>query len=166
MKNLVLGLGIIIVFALVLWQGIETFYPSPKYDDFCGKVHINRPLAIDKEFNQTDCISQGGIWKNNYCDFYSECQTKYENARQQHSKVVFIISIVTGILTLLIGYTILSIEPVGSALIGSSVWAIFYGTLINWRNFTNIWRFILLLIAFVLIIWVAIRLNTKKKKPF
>ena len=90
------------------------------------------------------------------------CQKELEKALDKHSWGVFIISIVVGVIALFVGFSILSIEPVGSALIGSGIWAIFWGSLINWRNFGTVWRFILLFIALVALIYITIRLNKAK----
>ena len=35
-RNLVLGVGIFVVYLLVLNYGIEAFYPSPQYENYCG----------------------------------------------------------------------------------------------------------------------------------
>jgi hypothetical protein len=181
-KNLVLGIGIVVVYALVLWQGIEAFYPSPQYNDFCGTypeapikqyaVEISNctfPRQLQEYSDQ--CSREEGFAVYNYdengcvssfkeCDF---CNKQFTEAQNSHSKNVFWVSVIVGIITLLVGYLILNIEPVGSSLIGSSIWAIFYGTVVNWRNFTTILRFLLLLIVLILLIWIAIKLNTQKK---
>ena len=90
----------------------------------------------------------------------------YDMARDRYSKNVFIISLVAGVITFIVGFFVLSIEPVGSALIGSGIWAIFYGTVWNWRNFGNVWRFLLLLVVLIVLIWLAVRLNRKRKGGF
>ena len=145
-KNLILGIGIVIVFGLALWQGIEAFKPSPQWDDFC-KAAPAYPIEVGKgpDMNSASCIEQGGKWTNNYCDFYSECQKQFDDAQKTQSKFIFLVSLIVGILALIIGYSILSIEPVGSALLGSGIWSIFWGSVVNWRNFSDIWRFLLLL---------------------
>lgn len=183
-KNFVLGIGIVIVFALALWQGIEAFYPSPKFDDFCSANRFEYPKAITSETQCTSsqqiqtqeqqCYQNKGQPVYEYdergcavsvkeCDY---CNKEYESARDAHSKIVFVISIVVAFIAIILGYAILSSEPVGSALLGSGIWAIFYGTLINWRNFTEIWRFLILFLALVLLILIAYRINTQKKKTF
>jgi len=56
LKNIVLGLGIVIVYALVLWQGTQAFYPPPEWDDFCDfnpRVPLKRfDDRVDCSFNQ------------------------------------------------------------------------------------------------------------------
>jgi hypothetical protein len=182
-KNIVLGIGIVVVYALVLWQGIEAFYPSPQYDQYC--TSLNYPVSFPyKEGYQADCTvskeladeqnqcyseqgnpipeydSNGCVIGVKECDF---CNKNFNDAQLAHSKRVFYISVVIAIFTIIIGFSILSIEPVGSALIGSSIWALFYGSVVNWRNFSSIWRFLVLFIALALLIYFAIRFNKRKK---
>lgn len=171
-KNLVLGLGIVILFTLVLWQGVEAFYPSPNYSDFCPEVRTAE--YVD---NSVRCAELGGKWNSDlyakpvdpdssireagYCDLDYYCREEYDSARDSHSQKVFFISIVVAIFAFAVGYFVLSVEPVGSALIGSGFWSVFWGSVINWSNFSNIWRFLLLLIALVFVVWLALRLNNK-----
>jgi hypothetical protein len=165
-KNFVLGIGIVIVFALVLWQGVETFYPFPEYTDFCPQYKVQEYVN-----NSIRCEELGGKWDFNaglvkegiegYCDLEYQCRLDFEDAKKSHSKYVFIISIIVAVITFLTGYFVLVPEPVGSALIGSSIWAIFWGSVINWMNFGEYWRFILLFLALIFLIWFTIRLNKK-----
>jgi hypothetical protein len=172
LKNIILGIGIIIVFGLLLWQGIETFHPSPQYEDYCG-------LRLDKRIpmiNQETCEELGGRWNSHdyplpetnitgYCDEDFTCRQQFEDAQKLHSQVAFYVSLIAGLIVLILGITILHMEPVGSALIGSGIWALFWGSAINWRNFTSGIRFTLLLVAFIFIIYVTLRLNGVVKWP-
>ena len=186
-KNFILGLGILIVFGLVLWQGIEAFYPTPEYNDFCtansfgtypvkadgtlsGTCNFSRAL----QGQQDQCYAQEGQPIFEYDDQgcavslkeCNYCNKQYEEALDAHAKIAFIISIIIAVIIFVIGYFLLSTEPVGSALIASGIWSIFWGSAINWRNFSSIWRFLLLLIALIGLIWFTLRLNRKQKKPW
>src|SRR3989344_1718762 len=155
-KNLILGIGIFIVYLLVLNYGIEAFYPSPQYDNFCSsrQYYYPEPYAVKPISNgvnctisptlqeQDICVQQGGnLIAGSYdaggcplaftCDF---CNKEFTEAQKQHSQIVFIISLIAGIITLLIGFSILSTEPVGSALMASGVGALVYGSIKNWEN--------------------------------
>jgi len=152
-KNFVLGLGILVVFALVLWQGIEAFYPSPQWDDYCDERA--QKVVPDRQGDVVDeqtCIDNGGTWRNGYCDYYYECQQEYNNVKDSYSQKVFFISLIVAVVAFILGYTLLQTEPVGSALMASGVWSIFYGTVINWRNFTDYWRFGILVLVLILLI--------------
>jgi hypothetical protein len=187
MKNFILGLGIVIVFGLVLWQGIEAFIPSPEYDEYCSLGRFEGPYFPSKpgiegetacsfsrelQEEQNKCYALDGQpvfeYDDNGCVIAIKecdlCNKEYNEAVDAHSKVVFIISLIVGIIVLFVGYGYLSVEPVGSALIGSGIWAIFWGSVVNWRNFSSVWRFLLLLLALVIIIGITLRLNNPKKK--
>lgn len=182
-KNLVLGIGIFVVYLLVLNYGIQAFYPQPQYDDFCGgKFPYYDGMYYEPNSNvtctrtptpqeQNACIEQEGMlvpdsFDSNGCTLTFKCDlcnVEYNDASKDYSQRVFIISIIFGILTLLVGYAILTIEPVGSALMASGVGALVYGSMNNWQNLSTIWRFLLLLAALILLVWIAIRLNTPSK---
>ena len=68
-KNLVLGIGIIVVFALALWQGVEAFYPSPQYEKFCNTIPTPAPLiktgavcnsSLNLQNQESRCYQQRG----------------------------------------------------------------------------------------------------------
>lgn len=167
-KSFIIGLGIFILFALVLWQGIQVFYPYSEYTQFCREIKSQELINSSEQ-----CVAVGGQW-NPYNDPYSEvkpigycdqdftCRKSFEEAEKNHSEYVFLISILVGILCLIIGFLIINIEPVGSSLLASGIWAIFYGTVVNWRNFTELWRFLLLVFALGLLIFFGVKLSSKK----
>lgn len=184
-KNLVLGVGIFIVYLLVLNYGIEAFYPSPQYEDYCSNGRYGEPWPalqkIDENLTcsrlptpqeQTLCIDQGGslvpdTFDEKGCTLTYRCDTcnqEYNDDLRAHSQTVFIIAIIAGIITLLIGYMILTMEPVGSALMAAGIGALVYGSMRNWQNLSNVWRFLMLLVALVLLIWIAIRINRNAGK--
>ena len=178
-KNFVLGFGIVILFMLVLWQGFEAFYPSPEWGDYCDEG-IRRPVPrnldsvceFPEEVNvkQASCGKADGYFIYEYdskgcvvdgvCD---DCQIEYNDAQEARSQVVFLISLVIGIAALVVGFFFLSLEPVGSALMVSGLWAFFWGTAINFRNFSNITRFLLLLAVLVVLVVFTWKINSARK---
>lgn len=177
-KNFILGVGIFIVYALVLFQGLETFYPTPEWDDFCSNhagpitgarepascpitptdLQTKAEACWDSkgqfiyEYDSNSCVIGG------YCD---GCSIDYESALDVHSNRIFIISIIVGIIVFVAGFFLLSTEPVGSALMSGGIWSVFYGVVKNWRNFSNSWRFLLLFVLLIVLIWLALRFNKK-----
>jgi hypothetical protein len=180
-KNLVLGIGIFIVFMFLLHNGIRAFYKAPIYDDFCKSGDL-MPYYPDKAIpaiagnctytlqirNQEQiCYNNQGQPIYNYDDYgctisvkeCNYCNKYYTDAMDNYNRGVFVIALIIGIIVLLIGYLILSVEPVGSSLMASGIGAIIYGTMSNWENLGNLGRFLLLLLALFLLIWIALRLN-------
>lgn len=174
-KNFILGLGIFIVFALSLHQGIQTFYPTPEYNDFCdfraGPI-VTKPTEctnnLELQTLQQQCweskgefvyeYDSNGCAISGYCD---GCSIDYNEALDEHSQRVFIISVVISILVFVAGFVLLKTEPVGSALMASGIWSVFYGVVQNWRNFSDSWRFLILFVLFLVLIWIALRFNKK-----
>lgn len=186
-KNLVLGIGIFIVYLLVLNYGIEAFYPAPDYGAYCTNSNYYYPgqyptkpfpdstvnCTISPTPQQQDmCMREGGnLVADSYdtngcpatfaCDF---CNRDFNEAQKEYSQRVFFISLIVGILTLLAGYAILTLEPVGSSLMASGIGALVYGSMRNWQNLSTIWRFVLLLASLFLLIWIAWRINKRHGK--
>lgn len=181
-KKLVLGIGIFIVYLLMLNYGIEAFYSSPKYEDFCGSFYEYAYPSKDRVgdnsciFNKTlseqinICNFNGGFVVYEYdetgcplsikeCNF---CNKEFNESQKEYFKMVFVISIIVGIITLFFGF-FYSVEPVSSSFMASGIGAIFYGSSRNWENLSDIWRFLLLLSALILLIWISLRLNRKRK---
>ena len=146
-KNLVLGVGIFILYLLVLNYGFRVFIGVPEWSDYC----------IDSEIPK---LADGNVRSDVIRD--ASCDEDYRNAREVYTGKVFLISLIVGIFTLIIGHFAISVEPVGSALLASGIGAIVFGTLENWSFLDEVWRFVLLVLAFVLVVWFAYRSNSKK----
>ncbi len=179
---MILGAGIFVVFILVMLQGLKTFYPDPERNDFCNfkTISSNVGTAKDckfipeislKERHCYDEIKGEFIWEydidgcpiNGYCDL---CGKDHEDALDIHSRKVFVISIIIGLLTFVVGLFLLSKEPVGSALMASGIGSVFYGVIVNWRNFDGAWKFLILFILLIILILLALKFNEKRKWGF
>jgi hypothetical protein len=145
-KNLVLGVGIFILYLLVLNYGFRVFIGAPDWDDFCS---IDESRALAEGVPEKADVNKG-------------CNDDYRAAREVYTGKIFLISLIVGIFTLIIGHFAVSVEPVGSALLASGIGAIVFGTLENWSFLDEVWRFVLLVLAFVLVVWFAYRSNSKK----
>lgn len=175
-KNVVLGIGILVVFGLVLFNGLETFYPSPELEDYCSSH--SGPVAVKSDCRnipelqlKADACSKSkgefvyeydfeGCTISGYCD---GCRIDYESALDVHSNKTFVISVIIGLITFVVGLFLLAKEPVGSALMASGIWSVFFGVVKNWRNFSVAWRFLILFVLLVILIWLAMKYNDKKK---
>lgn len=188
LRNFVLGIGIFVVYLLMLAYGIEAFYSSPQYNDFCtgseseryypGKPYPSEygtncstlPRSIREQIDA--CFVNEGQPIYEYDDAgcttsmkeCNYCNKEFNDARQEYEKRVFVIALIVGIVTLLIGYGMLAAEPVGSALMASGIGAIFYGSMRNWEHLSDILRFLLLFAALILLIWITIRANRPERK--
>lgn len=172
LKNILIGLAIVILTALVVGYGIETFYPSPEYNDFCDRDKIIPRIIAD---TQENCEAEGGEWNpyqgprpvegaEGYCDFYSECQAEFEDVNESYSKNLFIITIILGIILIAVGGALFELEAVGAGIMGGGIITIIYGSIRYWQYAGDFFRFILSLIGLIFVIVLAYWLNNRQKK--
>ena len=169
LKNIVLGIAIIILTISVAVYGINIFYDKPEYRDFCGEFKTAE--IID---NQERCEAIGGQWNEEgiprriddititgYCDRDYTCRMEYESAQEKYSKNIFLIALPLGIIFIAVGAIVFGLEAVGAGLMGGGVGIILYGVGAFWR-FADDWlKFILSLVGLIAVIWLAYWFNSK-----
>ncbi|MAG79129.1 hypothetical protein CMI40_02020 [Candidatus Pacearchaeota archaeon] len=169
-KNIVMGVAIIILTISVVVYGVNTFYNKPEYTDFCEEIRAKSIIET-----QEGCEEINGKWTSQdircvttpcpqgYCDRDYECRKDYEDAREKYSKNVLVISIPLGILIIALGAYFFSLEAVGAGLMGGGVGTLIYGAGGYWEYAGDLFRFILSLVGLVALIWFAYWFNKKKK---
>ncbi len=177
-KNVVIGIAIIILTISVAVYGINTFYDRPEYEDFCDEFKPYRSVNDSGE-----CEILGGKWNSwegpvpveegrlaadGYCDLDYYCRQDYDEASEKHAKVVFMIAVPLGILVIIIGAIVFGLEAVGAGLMGGGVGIIFYGVGGFWRFAQDWLKFSISLIGLAVLIWFAHwfnkRMNKKKRR--
>lgn len=156
-KSAILALVIAIVLASLVGYAINVFDPAPEWDDYCGDVGLNRlkPVENPKQETMESCEAQEGAkWMNGYCDYSYQCQMDWDDAREKHSKTVFLVSVPAGLIALFVGVS-LGLASVSSGLMLGGVFLVFYGTANYWSNFSDIIRVVILAIALAALIWLG-----------
>lgn len=174
LKNVVIGIAIIILTISVAVYGVNTFYDSPQYGDFCGEFKTAEVIN-----NSEQCEAIGGQWNTNigprlvsgvegYCDRDFTCRQELEDAREKYSRTLFLITLPLGIVVIAVGALIFGLEAVGAGLMGGGVGIILWGVGGFWR-FADDWlKFLLSIVGLFILIWLAYYFNKKfeKKKVF
>ncbi len=164
-------MGIIIVLNLFINYGVSTFYDAPERDVFCPKE-----LTAEKHDTKEECESAGGFWSENYaypsseirapkeefieegwCDVYHSCQKGFEEARDFYNRNVFVILIIAGIISIIIGFLITQVEAVSLGLSFGGLISLIIGTIRYWSAMDEYLRFIILGIALAILIWIGIK---------
>jgi len=173
-KNIVIGLAIVILTTFVVVYGIQTFYERPVYSDFCGEFKTAKITDT-----QESCEEIGGQWNGygaepirvvgqteatGYCDRDFTCRTQYDDARESYSKTLFIITIIIGIILIAIGGALFELEAVGAGIMGGGIITLIYGAGSYWQYAGDAFRFILSIIGLILVIFLAYWLNNRQKK--
>ncbi|MGA2130572.1 MAG: hypothetical protein ABSG05_03110 [Candidatus Pacearchaeota archaeon] len=169
-KNIVLGIAIIVLTIFVTYYAINTFFPSVNYNDFCGNVNYNNPIS-----DNVTCVAQGGMWNyingpkidnqsSGYCDLTYYCNQQYDNVSKARAEKVFFIALPLGIVIISAGAFFFGLEAVGAGLMGGGVGTLIYGSGAYWPYTHNWLRFLLSFIGLVILIWFAYFWNSKLKK--
>lgn len=156
-KAIILSIIIAIVLAGFVIYLVQSFDPTPKWDDYCGKVRPSypaKPTGETREVNQKECQETNGTWINNYCDYYHECQNEYNNASDKHKNIVFLVSVPVGLIAVGTGI-MLALPSVSSGLmLGGGILTI-YGVGQYWENLSNWIRTLILGVVLIVLIWLA-----------
>tara|TARA_Y100000310_G_C20057215_1_gene523293 strand:+ start:39 stop:527 length:489 start_codon:yes stop_codon:yes gene_type:complete len=153
-KTTILTIAIAVIFTFFVGYGIEVFNPSPDREDVCSyEAFVTQDPAL--------CEKAGGMWRDEgtspkpegYCDG-KKCYDKFALLEAAHNKVVFIVSVIIGILAFIAAFN-LKQNAVSTGIVGGSILLILYGTIRYWQHASDILKFILLGIALAALIWFA-----------
>ncbi len=152
--------AVALLFALFVGYGIEVFDPSLYYEDVC-------PTPDDKE----TCEAQGSLWRADYqvnpetgeatslntgwCDQRKDCQDEWNRVAGSHDKIVFIVSLIVGLLAIVCGILFLRNEVIGVGIISGGILLLLYGSIRYWNYASDVLKFILLGLALAVLVWIG-----------
>ena len=147
-KRIALGFGIAIVFPMLLHYGVSTWTPQPKWNLYDLQQPYN-PQATPEEKAQQQ----------------AELQKKQEERRiaekrfQQH---LFAVAVPLGLVALLVG-AFLRLPAIGTGLMFGGIFSICDGYFNYWSELADVLKFVSLLIAFLLLLFLGYRRLEKKE---
>ena len=124
LKNIILGIAIIILTISVAVYGVNIFYDKPEYADFCEEF---KTAAVITD-NQERCEEIGGKWNEDgiprriesttdvtgFCDRDYTCRMEFEDAQEKYSTKVFLFALPLGIVVIAVGAFVFGLEAVGA----------------------------------------------------
>jgi len=166
LKRTILGISIALILALFIGYGINTFYKPPKYEDFCEEKMTRKIIETEEE-----CLAVGGQWNvqpvrvleedktviEGFCNADFTCSKEYQDVREIYNRNVFIISVIAGLISVILGGIILKLESVSTGVMGGGVLSILYGTIRYWGDLADVGRFTILGIVLGVLIWIGYR---------
>ena len=184
-KQVLLAIGIAIIFSLFVGYGISTFYKIPKYEDFCMGKDFPRPyfeMGKESVCENTNCtyIPPGKDLTNNcnekkgeilanydskgciesyYCEM---CNKNYNDKMELYNRNVFIITLIIGLSAIITGGVVLNLASVSSGIMGGGILTVIYGTIRYWGQMPDLVRFIELGIVLAALIWIGYKKLSKK----
>lgn len=174
MKNVhilkwVLVVAIVVVLNLFFNFAIKLAYGAPEWEAFCPQKQVN--IAPE---TQTKCVAAGGAWTENnvvpakpairgeiqprgWCDPNFTCQKNYNDALELYNRNVFIVLVIAGLLSLIIGFFLNTISSVSLGLSLGGVLSFIIGTIRYWSNMDDYLRVIILGLALAALIWLGVK---------
>lgn len=175
-RNIILGLVIAVVFLLFSVYGTKLIFEEVEYSDFCEsypyeypKVYTNcsyneslnslRQECYRNKENAVSIYDAEGCEIGIRCD---PCQMKFEEARENRSKSMFIITLIFSLIVIAISAFLIPVESVSGGLMFGSLMFIIYGTGSYWRYMDDWLRFIVLGAALGALIFIGYKLSRRK----
>ena len=163
-------IGIVIVLNLFLNYAISLFYKAPEYNNY-----IAQPQVVEQIVTKEACLKIGGQWSENiqdyngiknaptvpvkvqgYCDPNFTKQKLYEEASKTYNRNIFIILVVLGAISLLLG-AFMGNEIISLGLSWGGVLSLLIASLRYWSNADNWAKVLILGIALSALIWLAVK---------
>lgn len=156
-RQIAIGFGIAVIFPLLVFYGVSTFYPAPKFPDV----------------GTTECMFRAVTPEQRV-----ECQQKqraalevYTAANKQFAWRLVIVATPLGIAAILIGAYLPS--AIGTGLILGGIFTVAFGYWGYWQYIENWARLVSLLLGFVILLFLGYRglagirgpSNTTAKQP-
>ncbi|MEI8129954.1 MAG: hypothetical protein WCG55_00410 [bacterium] len=162
--------AIVIVLNLFFNYAISLVYKAPTWDQYMPRTDVVEPIT-----NKTDCLNVGGQWTNpapapsgttntiskgatapGYCDpNYTNLQ-KYTAAQNTYDRTVFIILVVLGVISLVLGAVVTNIILQLSFSWGG-VLSLVIASMRYWSDADNLLKVIILAVALGALIWIAVK---------
>jgi hypothetical protein len=171
-------IGIVIVLNLLFNYTISLLYKEPTYEAFCPTSQV-----VNVPDNQQACVSQGGQWTNNasynapnvplppptkspmgYCNLQYTCGNNYDTASKNYSLNVFAILVLLGALSVFAGNFLKGNAVLSNGLALGGVFSFIIASMRYWGSANSGVRVIILLIAFGLLVWVAMKKFNNKNQ--
>ena len=143
--NGVFGIGIAVVIYIVVLLGIQAFYPTVEYSDYCNESFYAKPMkdiySCGDNITVEEC--KAIIQNQDYSqEEYNKCYQEYDEARENYNKNFFIIATLIGTLTIIIAYLLLSLTNISAGIACSGIVLILWGFMRGWENTNNMTKFI------------------------
>ncbi len=170
-KKIALAIAILIVLNIFFNYGIYTFYKPPQYEDFCPEEMHSQKISTE-----TECTEEGGLWRystmeerpipvkgteEGWCDLTYTCNKEYRAVKDVYERNVFVVLTILGVLSLLVGIYLITVEAVANGFLFGGILSIVIGSMRYWSAMDDYLRFIISGVALVVLIYVGYKKLSK-----
>jgi hypothetical protein len=163
-------IGIVIVLNLFFNYTISLFYKQPDYNTYFPRAQVVEPITTKDE-----CLKVGGQWNENnlvpksvspvsttspqvsgYCDPNFTKQQEYTSALKTYNRNIFIILVILGVVSFLLGVFIPN-EIITFGFSWGGVLSFIVASIRYWSDANNWVKVLILAVALGALIWLAIK---------
>jgi len=186
LRKILIIFVVAVLFSVFVTTSIDALYPTPTYEHFCTAFGP-RPHSLEIEPPEKcpdsvapkttkECETQKGYIDYKTFDdqgcpkeaFCNMCNTAFEDARERHDLIYFVLSAVAGLIAISLGVLLPSgknplNEWIGTGFMLGGLFILFFGTV---RGFGGLHRFlrpIVILAELLIIIWLSYKKLGKEK---
>lgn len=164
-------IGIIIVLNLFFNYSLSLFYKMPEYSKFCPTSQV-----VTIPDNQQACVEKGGQWTNNvyydktsprvpvgeiqpkgYCDLDYTCRTALEDATKAYNRNIFIVLVLFGVLSVLIGNFFKGNDVISYGFALGGLLSFVVASIRYWNDANDYVHVAILAVALLLLVWIAVK---------
>jgi hypothetical protein len=143
-KKFALGFGIAVILPMLVHYGVSTFSPRPKWRDYYNSAYYQRTRDASPE--EKAKLEQERKKRDD----------EYHNAQKRFQQHLFFVAVPVGMATIVIG-SISSIQAIGTGLMLGGIFTLIDGYCWYWSELQDWMRFLSLLAAFVVLIFIGYR---------
>ncbi|MCR4327828.1 MAG: hypothetical protein NUV46_04590 [Nanoarchaeota archaeon] len=168
LKEGIIGVAVLVLTLFVTIYGVNAFFSESQYNDFCP------PTLWEVEvLDEATCFEMGGKWMktdivcvttpcpSGYCDKEFSCREAYELGLERYHMNIFLITVPLGILIVLAGAYLFSLESVSGGIMAGGVGTILRGVGSYWRYSEDWLRFLISVIGLTILIYFAYKFQEK-----
>ena len=157
-----LAIGIAIIFTVFIGYLVNTLYEAPEY-----QYQEESPYAHCNE-KYSNCYSLEGkeAWECREANKKCTEEVRKTTPQHKHQRNTFYILTIIGIITIIVGISLTSLEGIGSGLIGGGIlttlWSLMY-TYSYWLGFNKYVKLIVLAIVLFILIYLGYKKIENRK---
>ncbi len=146
-KKIALGVGIAIIFPMMLHYGVSTFSPRPRWQDYFAPVPGQYAAPEERDRLQAEQL---------------KLQNERKAAEKRFGQHLFAVAVPLGLVAILCG-AFLRVQATGTGLMFGGIFSICDGYFNYWSELADLLKFLSLLAALILLLFVGYKKLEKKE---
>ena len=153
-RRIILGFGFAVLLPLLVHYGIEVFAPGPDTQAYWR----------ERSRLQNRVKEASGEEKTRLQRQLDALEDQHDEQQKQSSRVHFYVGAPIGVLVTLLG-SFIRVQAIGGGLMLGGIFAFTGGCFWYWGDLSRIGRFLILLVAFVVLLWIGYQRLSELKQP-